>query len=94
VGDVVAAFEAAGLPAANPRDNSGNCVSDGERWCEELVTTDDIGVYRFADERAAKAAAGKDLGAQIGTMVLSYTGANTPKKLQPKYARVATDAQS
>lgn len=48
---VVNAFIAAGLPAPDPRDNSANvCDSAG---CAQLITTDDVSVYQFADMEAA-----------------------------------------
>ena len=53
---VVDAFTAAGLPATDPRDNSGNCKQVG---CVQLITTDDVSAYQFPDpESASKWATG------------------------------------
>lgn len=48
---VVDAFSAAGLPVRNPRDNSNSNCQDLR--CAQLITTDDVSVYQFADRAAA-----------------------------------------
>ncbi|ADT97878.1 hypothetical protein Mspyr1_11960 [Mycolicibacterium gilvum Spyr1] len=48
---VVDAFIASGLPATDPRDNTNN-ICDSVK-CVQLITTDDVSVYQFADEQPA-----------------------------------------
>ena len=84
---VVAAFDKAGLPVPNARDNSGNCAALG---CAQLLTTDAISVYVFPNAAAAKQyAESAAIGVhQAGTVVLSYAAARTPEKDQPRYEKV------
>ncbi|MFD6568537.1 hypothetical protein [Micromonospora profundi] len=84
---VVAAFDKAGLPVLNARDNSGNCAALG---CTHLLTTDAISVYVFPDAASAqKYAETAAIGVhQAGTVVLNYAAARTPDKDQPRYEKV------
>jgi hypothetical protein len=76
---VVDAFIAAGLPATDPRDNSGGiCKSVG---CAQLITTDDVSVYQFPDAQAASRWADGlgDSGYMKGLIVLRYNlGGSNP----------------
>lgn len=83
--DVVAAFQAAGLPASNERDNTANqCEPDGAYKCSEWVTTDDISVGKFTSTEQFDTM--KKYGAYMnGDIVLSYAAARTPEADQPKY---------
>jgi len=58
-----ASFTAAGVADAlaeatgvttlgNPTDNTGGC--DGDGGCEQLITTDTVSIYQFADAAVAK----------------------------------------
>jgi hypothetical protein len=81
---VVDAFDRAGLPVPNPRDNSGNCKTSG---CVQLVTTDAVSVYTWPTEAAAQhqvdVAAGE--AHRRGLVVLSYAAARTPAEDRPRY---------
>lgn len=93
--DVVAAFAAAGLPAENPRDNSVQCADEDGPWCAELVTTDDIGVYRFTNETTARNMAEVNpTGHRVGLFLLDYASAATPEDLRPRYEEVAAETVS
>lgn len=84
---VVRAFIKAGLPAANPRENTGGCVDLG---CSRLVTTDELSLYTFgtAKDRAAYVEAFGDDVAAVGPVVLSYAAARTPKTDRKRYEAV------
>lgn len=70
---VVDAIIAAGLPAADPRDNSNGGVCDSVQ-CVQLITTNDVSVYQFADPDAAdKWATGlADSGYRNGLIVMRF----------------------
>lgn len=84
-GDVVTAFRAAGLPAANGRDNTANqCKPNGAYTCSEWVTTDEISVGKVTGSEEFKTL--EKYGAYVsGDVVLSYAAARTPEVDQPKY---------
>ncbi|SDD59046.1 hypothetical protein [Actinokineospora iranica] len=88
---VVDRFIAAGLPAANPRDNTKqNCDS---LRCLQLITTDAISVYSWPDETAAQHQVDVSSGNAYrqGTIVLSYGAARTPQANRPRYEAVLKD---
>ncbi|MBX7268384.1 hypothetical protein KIF24_21780 [Micromonospora sp. Llam7] len=92
--EVVAAFRAAGLKAANPRDRSAECGPDGlGLGCSELVVTDHLAVYVFPDQSSAGDLADVWAGAAYrrGTVVLNYLEASTPPTDRSRYER-ALDA--
>ncbi|WFE44392.1 hypothetical protein [Verrucosispora sp. WMMD1129] len=89
--EVVAAFRAAGLKAANVRDRSVDCGPDGlGLGCSELVVTDNVAVYVFPDESSAGDLAERWSGAAYrnGTVVLNYLEAPTPPADRPRYEKV------
>ncbi|NLU79948.1 hypothetical protein HCA58_16465 [Micromonospora sp. HNM0581] len=89
--EVVAAFRAAGLKAANVRDRSVECGPDGlGLGCSELVVTDNVAVYVFPDESSAGDLAERWSGAayRSGTVVLNYLEAPTPPADRPRYEKV------
>ena len=89
--EVVSAFRAAGLNAANSRDRSIDCGPDGlGLGCSELVVTDGVAVYVFPDESSAGDLAERWSGASYrhGTVVLNYLEAPTPKADRPGYEKV------
>ncbi|MGS2614597.1 hypothetical protein ACVCAH_08720 [Micromonospora sp. LZ34] len=90
---VVAAFQAAGLKAANPRDRSVDCGPDGlGLGCSEIVGTDGVTVYVFPDETSAGDIA-ETWGGQSfrrGAVVLNYLEAKTPAADRARYERVLT----
>ncbi|MFF5214896.1 hypothetical protein [Micromonospora sp. NPDC000442] len=89
--EVVAAFRAAGLKAANVRDRSVDCGPDGlGLGCSELVVTDNVAVYVFPDESSAGDLAERWSGAayRSGTVVLNYLEAPTPLADRPHYEKV------
>lgn len=89
--EVVAAFRAAGLKAANARDRSIDCGPDGlGLGCSEIVTTDQVTVYVFPDESSADDLAERWSGAayRSGTVVLNYLEAKTPPAERPRYEKV------
>ncbi|MCZ7420284.1 MULTISPECIES: hypothetical protein [unclassified Micromonospora] len=89
--EVVAAFRAAGLKAANVRDRSVDCGPDGlGLGCSELVVTDHVAVYVFPDESSAGDLAERWSGAayRSGTVVLNYLEAPTPPADRPRYEKV------
>ncbi|GIJ07264.1 hypothetical protein ACFFMR_12380 [Micromonospora andamanensis] len=89
--EVVAAFRAAGLKAANVRDRSVDCGPDGlGLGCSELVVTDNVAVYVFPDESSAGDLAELWSGAayRSGTVVLNYLEAPTPRTDRPRYEKV------
>ncbi|MEV6690748.1 hypothetical protein AB0M35_04640 [Micromonospora sp. NPDC051196] len=89
--EVIAAFRAAGLKAANSRDRSVECGPDGlGLGCSELVVTDAVAVYVFPDESSAGDLAERWSGASYrrGTVVLNYLEAPTPKADRPRYEKV------
>ncbi len=83
--DVVAAFQAAGLPAANSRDNTaGQCGPDEAYKCSEWVTTDNLSIGKFTSAEQFKQM--EQYGAYMqGDIVLSYNAARTPEADRPKY---------
>jgi hypothetical protein len=87
-GMVVGAFKDAGLPVRNPRDNTAqNCPDLG---CTQLISTDDVSIYTWADP-VAQSAFAKSYGEgahSSGNVVLSYLAARTPEKTRAKYERV------
>lgn len=87
--NVLEGFQAAKLPVRNDRYNDANCESM-QLGCIELLTTDDISIYTFADQGAQQTFAeslGED-GYSSGNVVLSYLAARTPQALRPKYGKV------
>jgi hypothetical protein len=90
-GDVVAAFAKAGLPARSPRDNTSVSCAGTLPGCVELVTTDDVSVYRFASQDAANKWAAFPDKDRVGKLVVSYSAARTPEKLRPRYKAIATE---
>ncbi|GIJ77121.1 hypothetical protein SAMN05443287_101300 [Micromonospora phaseoli] len=89
-GEVVAAFRAAGLKVANPRDRSIECGPDGlGLGCSELVVTDNVAVYVFPDESSAGDLAERWSGAayRSGTVVLNYRSARTPPTDRSRYQK-------
>lgn len=85
---VLEGFAKAKLPARNQRDNSKNCESG--LGCIQMVTTDDVTIYTFADpsaQQAIAAAFGEDAFSS-GNVVLQYAAAHTPVTMRPKYERV------
>ena len=91
--DVAEAFAEEGLPATRPRDNTGaNCLDLG---CAQLITTDDVSIYQFADLAAAKKMANVfDDGAHRDKLiVLQYVGARTSKADQKRYEKVLARLQ-
>lgn len=87
---VVDSFIAAGLPAPNPRDNSGNCTGDGGLGCVQLITTDAISVYSWRTEATAQHQVDVAGGGAYrkGLIVLSYVAARTPEADRPRYEAV------
>jgi hypothetical protein len=85
--EVVTAFDEAELAVSDPRDNSGGCSS---LRCAQLVRTEDVSVYIFADDqaRAAFTEAAGDNAHVDGDVVLSYTAARTPDEDRAEYERV------
>lgn len=71
--EVVDTIIAAGLPAADPRDNTDGGVCESVQ-CIQLITTDDVSVYQFANPEAAdKWATGlADGGYQNGLIVMRF----------------------
>ncbi|MDG4792416.1 hypothetical protein [Micromonospora sp. WMMD1082] len=91
--EVIAAFRAAGLKAANARDRSVECGPDGlGLGCSELVVTDNVAVYVFPDESSADDMADRWSGAAFrsGTVVLNYLEASTPPAHRPRYEKALT----
>ncbi|MFV2100289.1 hypothetical protein [Micromonospora sp. LOL_024] len=89
-GEVVAAFRAAGLRVADPRDRSVECGPDGlGLGCSELVVTTDVAVYVFPDESSAGDLAERWNGAayRSGTVVLNYPSARTPPTDRRRYEK-------
>ncbi|WP_410812958.1 hypothetical protein [Micromonospora sp. 067-2] len=88
---VVAAFVAAGLKAAHPRDRAIDCGPDGlGLGCSEIVATDGVTVYVFPDEISASDIAETWSGQSYrrGTVVLNYLDAKTPVVDRPRYEKV------
>ncbi|MBX7431128.1 hypothetical protein JDV09_03235 [Mycobacterium sp. Y57] len=96
---VVDAFIAAGLPATDPRDNTNNMCDSVSVPCVQLITTDDVSVYQFADEEPASKWAGGLSGTAVadggmykrGLIVLRYNlgGSNpTDPAAIPQYQAV------
>lgn len=87
--DVVDAVTAAGLPARDPRTNTGFCADSG---CVQLVTTDDFSVYQYVDEVAAtRMATAFPLTHQVGLLFMRFTqdGSNpTDPELIPQYSAI------
>lgn len=91
---VVDEFIARGLPAGDPRDNTGR--SCGDPQCVQLVTTDDVSVYQFADAERAEywANAVFPVHYRNGAIVLRFTQGGshpTPEWAIPQY-QAALDA--
>ncbi|MEV6413824.1 hypothetical protein [Kribbella sp. NPDC051718] len=87
--NVLQAFQAAGLPVRNERYNDEACDTQ-QLGCMELLTTDDISIYTWADEAAQAnfATTYGDAAYSSGNVVLSYLAQRTPAKLRPKYQAV------
>lgn len=69
---IVDAVIAAGLPAADPRDNSNGICKD--MGCVQLITTDDFSVYQFPDVASAQRfAAAFPAGYLNGLIFMRYT---------------------
>jgi hypothetical protein len=89
--NVLQGFKAAKLPVRNDRYNDAYCESM-KVGCIELLTTDDISIFTFADPTAQEvfAAAYGEEAFSSGNVVLSYAAARTPAALRPKYEKVLT----
>lgn len=88
---VVAAFQAAGLKAGNPRDRSADCGPDGlGLGCSEIVATDGVTVYVFPDEISAGDIAETWSGQSFrrGAVVLNYLEAKTTAADRARYEQV------
>lgn len=87
--NVLHGFQAAKLPVRNDRYNDANCETL-QLGCIELLTTDDISVYTFAEgpEQAVFAASLGDDGYSSGNVVLSYLAQRTPAAMRTKYQAV------
>lgn len=88
---IVDGFQAAGLKVSNVRDRSADCGPDGLGiGCAELVTTDRVAVYVFADPAAAGDQADQ-WGADAyrnGPVVLNFVGTGTPAADRKRYDEV------
>lgn len=92
-GRVMDVFTAEGLPTRGRVDSSDRCRSM-TRGCLELITSEDVAVYRFGVPSQADDFAqglGRD-GRRIGRFVVSYAGARTPEALRERYAEAASRA--
>ncbi len=84
---VLAAFVAAGLPAANPVDNTLGCLRQG---CDRALTTDTLTIVSFlsaADALAYAKAWGPELHLNK-RIVLAYAPQKTPEVDRPRYEAV------
>ncbi|GGM77032.1 hypothetical protein GCM10012275_54590 [Longimycelium tulufanense] len=82
---VINAFQAAGLPMPEVRDNSHNCEKLG---CREQITTEKVTVLVFDDEaKAAKLAEtyGAEDAYRRGRVVLSFRAQRTSADKQQPY---------
>jgi Protein of unknown function (DUF4236) len=87
---VVNAIIAAGLPAIDQRDNTARIC--GDAGCVQLITTDDVSVYQFPDNKSAmRWASVYPSGYGNGTILLAFHegGSNrTDPALIPQYQAV------
>lgn len=70
--DVLNAFQTAGLPTTDSRDNSHKCL---DLECTTLITTEDVSIYEWPSVEKAEEVQAKGLGgafgdAQIGTIII------------------------
>lgn len=88
---VIDAFQAAGLKVTHVRERSDECGPDGLGvWCAELISTDAVTVYVFADAPAATDQADQ-WGAEAyrnGPVVLNFVGTGTPAADRKRYGAV------
>lgn len=73
--DILEAFQAAGLPTTDARDNSHNCIS---LECTSVITTEDVSIYEWPSEEIAKQVhTEKGFGdAQVGTIIIRMNNKN------------------
>lgn len=95
--EVVDAIVGAGLPAADPRDNSANGICQ-DIGCVQLITTDDFSVYQFADAASAHKWAGgfSDSGYLNGLIFMRYNSSGshpTDPAMIPEYNRILDQLQ-
>lgn len=88
---VVDEFRVRGLPVGDARDNTGR--SCGDPQCVQLITTDDVSVYQFADAERAEYWANAVFPSHYrnGLIVLRFTeggGHPTPEWAVPEYRSV------
>lgn len=66
--DILKAFQNAGLPTTDSRDNSQNCI---DLECTTLITTEDVSIYEWPSvEKAQEVSATKFGDAQVGTIII------------------------
>ncbi|WP_068983671.1 hypothetical protein [Lysinibacillus xylanilyticus] len=66
--DILKAFQDAGLPTTDSRDNSHNCV---DLECTTLITTEDVSIYEWPSVEKAQEVRAKNFGdAQVGTIII------------------------
>lgn len=66
--DILKAFQDAGLPTTDSRDNSHNCV---DLECTTLITTEDVSIYEWPSVEKAQEVRAKKFGdAQVGTIII------------------------
>lgn len=66
--DALKAFQNAGLPTTDSRDNSHNCV---KLECTTLITTEDVSIYEWPSVEKAQEVHAKSFGdAQVGTIII------------------------
>ncbi|WP_017599212.1 hypothetical protein [Nocardiopsis lucentensis] len=89
--EVSEAFEEAGLPMTDARDNSDGCSTP--EVCTSRITTEDVSVYGYdsvEDAQNYAETAGEGYH-QNGPIVLGYVGADTPEDLQVQYEEALAD---
>lgn len=77
--DILKAFQDAGLPTTDSRDNSHNCIS---LECTTLITTEDVSIYEWPSVEKAQEVRAKKFGdAQVGTIIIRMN--NKSLDIQP-----------
>lgn len=77
--DILKAFQNAGLPTTDSRDNSHNCI---DLECTTLITTEDVSIYEWPSVEKAQEVSAKSFGdAQVGTIIIRMN--NKSLDIQP-----------
>jgi hypothetical protein len=90
-GDIVSAFEDAGITITDPRDNTDKGWCDADQFdCDQYFTTEEVTVITGPSAEAVERFTAGDMGsayyvAEDGSVALSFLAQGTPKEARAPF---------